>query len=144
MLRRSSSEYAPGSNQQLLSEHVKSRPKSAFAKAVRYLHNQWNRLILFLQCAAIPVHNNRSELLLRAPVVGRRAWLFAGSPEGANASATLFSITATCMLQGIDPNEYLDDVMPTLATKTPVEIGELTPAKWAARKRLAAVAAVAA
>lgn len=121
-------------------DHVVRRPKSPFAKAVRYLHNQWSRLTQFLSCGDIPVHNNRSELLLRTPVVGRKAWQFAGSPAGADANAVLFSITTSCMLQGIDPMEYLDDVMPTLSQKTPSEIAELTPAKWASRRRLTAMA----
>ncbi len=93
-------------DEQRKSEQVLQRHKSAFAKAVNYLHNQWARLILFLEHPEIPVHNNRSELLLRGPVTGRKVWLFAGSPTGADANATLFSLTATCMLQGIDPLVY--------------------------------------
>ncbi len=116
-------------------DHVVRRTKSAFAKAIRYLHNQWATLILFLKRPEIPVHNNRSELLLRTPVTGRKAWLFAGSPEGADANAVQFSITATCMLQGIDPLEYLDDVMPTLGKKTKSQIAKLTPARWAEDRR---------
>lgn len=121
--------------EQRKSDHVLKRHKSAFAKAVNYLHNQWARLKLFLEHAEIPIHNNTSELLLRGPVTGRRVWLFAGSPVGADANATLFSLTATCMLQGIDPLVYLEDVMPSLAGKTKKQIAELTPARWAARER---------
>lgn len=116
------------------SDHVIKRHKSAFAKAVNYLHNQWARLKLFIDHPEIPIHNNRSELLLRGPVTGRKIWLFAGSPTGADANATLFSLTATCMLQGIDPMVYLEDVMPGLAGKTKKQIAELTPARWAARR----------
>ena len=126
-------------DEQRSTDHVIQRPKSAFAKAVGYLHNQWATLVLFLDKPEIPVHNNRSELLLRTPVTGRKAWLFAGSPEGADASAVHFSIAATCMLQGIDPLEYLDDVMPSLGKKTKTQIAELTPSKWAERRRQAAV-----
>lgn len=121
--------------EQRKSKHVILRHKSAFAKALNYLHNQWARLILFLEHPEIPIHNNRSELLLRGPVTGRKAWLFAGSPKGADASAILYSLTATCMLQGIDPEEYFKDVMPGLGNKTKKQVAELTPAKWAARKR---------
>lgn len=121
--------------EQRKSDHVVKRHKSAFAKAVNYLHNQWARLKLFLDHPEIPIHNNTSERLLRGPVTGRKVWLFAGSPLGADANATLFSLTATCMLQGIDPLEYLEDVMPGLASKTKQQIAELTPARWAARRR---------
>jgi transposase len=116
-------------------EAVVRRPKSAFAKAVNYLHRQWAALVLFLQRPEIELHNNRSELLLRGPVTGRRAWLFAGSPDGADASAIWFSLVASCMLQGIDPLVYLRDVLPGLGKKTPSEVRALTPARWAAARR---------
>lgn len=125
---------------QRITDHVIRRQKSAFAKAINYLHNQWDTLILFLTRPEIPVHNNRSELLLRTPVTGRKAWLFAGSPNGADASAILFSITATCMLQGVDPLAYLNDVMPSLGGKTKSQMAALTPARWAERRRLGAKA----
>jgi transposase len=115
-------------------EDVVQRPKSAFAKAVNYLHRQWAALELFLTHPEIEIHNNRSELLLRGPVVGRRAWQFAGSPIGADASAVWFSLVASCMLQAIDPMVYLRDVLPGLGKKTKSEIRALTPARWAARK----------
>lgn len=116
-------------------DDVVRRPKSAFAKAVNYMHRQWPALILFLTKPEITIHNNRSELLLRGPVVGRRAWLFAGSPNGADASAVWFSLTASCMLQGIDPMEYLRDVLPGLGKKTKPQIRELTPARWVAARQ---------
>lgn len=123
-------------------DDVVRRPKSAFARAVGYLHRQWAALVLFLTHPEIEIHNNRSELLLRGPVVGRKAWLFAGSPEGADASAIWFSLVTSCMLQGEDPMVYLREVMPTLGKKTKSEIRELTPAKWAAARRArAAIAA---
>jgi hypothetical protein len=56
---------------------VQRRPKSAFAKAVNYLHRQWAALTLFLSKPMIEIHNNRSELLLRGPVTGRHAWRLA-------------------------------------------------------------------
>lgn len=116
-------------------EDVVRRPKSAFAKAVNYLHRQWAALELFLKRPEIELHNNRSELLLRGPVMGRKAWLFAGSPAGADASAIWFSLVASCMLQGVDPILYLRDVLPGLGKKTKSQIRALTPARWAAARR---------
>ena len=115
---------------------VVRRPKSAFAKALGYLHRQWERLVLFLRRPEIEVYNNRSELLLRGPVIGRRNWLFAGSPEGADASAVWFSLVASCMLQGVDPMAYLRDVLPSLGKKTKAQVRDLTPARWAEAQRV--------
>ena len=119
---------------------VIQRPKSPFAKAVGYLDRQWGRLIMFLDHPEIAVHNNRSELLLRTSVIGRRNWLFAGSPQGATASAIHYSIVATCMLLGIDPMEYLEDVLPRLPNMKRSQVATVTPAKWAATRREAPVA----
>lgn len=116
-------------------DEVVRRPKSAFATAVNYLHRQWAALELFLKRPEIELHNNRSELLLRGPVVGRKAWLFAGSPDGADASAVWFSLVASCMLQGMDPMAYLRDVLPSLGKRTRSEIRALTPVRWAAARR---------
>ena len=113
---------------------VTHRPKSAFAKALGYLFRQRAAIELFLEHPEIEIHNNRSELLVRGPVIGRHNWLFAGSPEGADASAVWFSLVASCMLLAIDPLEYLRDVLPGLGSKTKAEIRDLTPAQWAAAR----------
>jgi len=118
-----------------VNDAVVRRPQSLFAKAVNYLHRQRPALELFLARPEVAIHNNRSELLLRGPVQGRKAWLFAGSPEGADAAAVWFSITASCMLQGIDPMAYLRDVLPGLSKRTPSQICDLTPARWAGARR---------
>ena len=111
------------------------RPKSRFAKAITYLTNQWARLCRFLDCPGIPIHNNRSELLIRNPVIGRKNWLFAGSPAGAESNAVFQSLIASCMLSAIDPQEYLEDVLPRLSAMKPSEVAENTPAQWAKRNR---------
>jgi hypothetical protein len=38
---------------------------------------------------------------------GRKSWLFAGSPNGADAAATLYSLIETAKACGIDPYQYL-------------------------------------
>ena len=108
-----------------------------FAKAVGYLDRQWARLTVFLDHPDVVIHNNRSELLLRTPVIGRRNWLFAGSPQGAIASTVHYSIVATCMMLGIDPMDYLEDVLPRLQNMKTAQVKNWTPAKWAERRRLA-------
>lgn len=122
-------------DEQRAREDVKLRRRSPFTRALNYLHNQWERLSLFAHRGDIELHNNRSELLLRNPVIGRKNWLFAGSPEGAVANAILASIMASCMLQGIDPSAYLNDVLPRLPGMKTSEVAANTPARWAERYR---------
>ena len=45
--------------------------------------------------------------MIRPFVVGRKAWLFASSPEGANAMATLHGLVETAKANGWEPYAYL-------------------------------------
>ena len=50
-------------------------PKTALGKALQYLHNQWDRLIAYLDDGAYPMDNNLAENAIRPFVVGRKNWL---------------------------------------------------------------------
>jgi transposase len=106
------------------------RPSSLLGEAITYALNQEPALRAFLDHPEIPMHNNRSELMLRGPVVGRKAWLFAGSEGGAEAAATIFTLVGSCMLQGIDPWAYLFDVLNRLPDHPASRLEELTPRGW--------------
>jgi transposase len=108
-------------------------PSSPFHKALSYTNNQWDRLVVFLNHPEVPIHNNTSERALRGPVTGRKNWLFAGSADGAESAATHFSIVTSCMMVGIDPFDYLRDVLHRLPDATPTVLRQLTPRAWAAR-----------
>ena len=41
-------------------------------------------------------------------VIGRKAWLFSGSPRGAQASATLYTLVETAKANGLEPWAYLN------------------------------------
>ena len=51
--------------------------------------------------------NNAAENAIRPFVVGRKNWLFAGSPKGAEASAGLYSLIETAKANGLEPYKYL-------------------------------------
>lgn len=82
-------------------------PKSAFGKAIFYCRNQWDRLVVFLQDGRLELDNNRSERSIKPFVIGRKNWLFANTPRGANASATIYSIVETAKENGLNPFSYL-------------------------------------
>ena len=82
-------------------------PKSKLAKAFGYALNQKEGLMNYLKDGNIPISNNLAENSIRPFTVGRRNWLFSGSPEGAAASATVYSIVETAKANGINPYEYL-------------------------------------
>ena len=82
-------------------------PNTPLGKALGYLHRQWHRLILFLEDGNIPLTNNRRERELRKLVLGRRNWLFVWGDVGAERTANILTIVATCISHGINPREYL-------------------------------------
>ena len=47
------------------------------------------------------------ENAIRPFVLGRKNWLFSGSPRGAHASATLYSLIETAKSCGLEPYRYL-------------------------------------
>jgi len=89
-------------------------PKSAFGQAINYCHNQWSKLAVFLQDGRLELDNNRSERSIKPFVIGRKNWLFANTPRGANASATIYSIVETAKENGLNPFNYLQYVFERL------------------------------
>ena len=85
-------------------------PGQPMHAALQYIDNQWDRLSVFLTTAEIACHNNDTERDLRRPVKGKTNYLFAGSPRGAEAAAIFYTLTGTCLLQGIDPRRYLYEI----------------------------------
>lgn len=114
------------------------RPTSELGAAVRYATNHEEHFRVFLDRPELPLHNNLSELLLRGPVVGRKNWLFAGSEGGATGAANAFTVIGSCVLQGIDPLEYLTDVFGRLLDHPGNRVHELTPLGWRLAREAAA------
>lgn len=76
------------------------------ARAVQYCLNEKPYLYRCLENGNIPVDNNRAENAIRPFVVGRKNWLFANSPKGAEASAVIYSLAATATANGLNVEEY--------------------------------------
>ncbi len=61
-------------------------------------------------------------------MIGRKNWLFAGSPRGAQASALLYSLIETAKANGLEPWAYLNHLFEHLPTaKTDQAIEALLP-----------------
>lgn len=105
-------------------------PKSPMGDALRYMDNQWKALNRYVEDGRLLIDNNNAERELRHVAVGRRNWLFAGRFEGAERAAVLYSLVASCKLQGVDPFVYLRDVLMRVATHPQSRIAELTPKAW--------------
>ena len=82
-------------------------PSTPLGKALAYLTHHWDGLIGFLDDGRLEVDNNRAENAIRPFTLGRRAWLFSATVEGAKASANLFSLVETAKANHIEPYAYL-------------------------------------
>jgi transposase len=114
-------------------------PKSPLGKGLTYLVNQWRALQRFLTDGRLELDNNACERALRTIAIGRKNWLFAGSDEGAERAAIIYTVFGTCRLHDIDPWAYLQDVLTKLADGwLHSRLAELLPPNWAAARRAAA------
>lgn len=122
-------------------------PGTPLATAVGYAKRHRDAQRRFLDDPQLSPDNNAVERALRLVAVGRKNWLFAGSEQAAFDAATHYTLIASCKELGVEPWEYLHDVIKRRAAEPDGPVGELTPrAWWAAReaKRRAAEAAEAA
>jgi transposase len=77
---------------------------------------QWDRLVGYLEDGRLPIDNNMAENAIRPFVVGRKNWLFSGTPEGAEASALLYSLIETAKANKLEPYVYLRFIFEKLPT----------------------------
>jgi transposase len=82
-------------------------PSVLLGKAVNYALTEWPKLLRYLDSPHLTPDTNFVENAIRPFVIGRRNWLFSGSPRGAHASATLYSLIETARANSIEPYRYL-------------------------------------
>jgi hypothetical protein len=91
----------------------------------------------FLDDGRLRMDNNESERELRRIATGRKAWLFVGSDDHAQAAGNLLSLIASARLHGLDPEAYLRDLFRVLPHWPRGRFLELAPRYWlATRARL--------
>ena len=94
---------------------------SLTGKAMTYLQNQWDKLIVYCTDGQLRISNIMAENAIRPFAVGRRSWLFADSPAGANASAAHYSLIQTARLHGLEPYAYLNAIFKAIPYAQTVE-----------------------
>jgi len=97
---------------------INALPQSKYGKAITYALNQMPNLMNYLDKGELDIDNNRAERSIKPFVIGRKNWLFNHSVDGAHASARLYSIVQTCMLNNVNPYNYLSDTLTKLANMT--------------------------
>jgi len=104
--------------------------KSAIAKAIGYALKRWQALTLYLQEGQLGIDNNPVERALRGVAIGRKNFLFAGNDAGGERAAAFYTLIETCKLNGVEPFDYLCDVLEKLPTWPNNRLHELLPWNW--------------
>ncbi len=82
-------------------------PRSKIGEALNYALNHKHEFMNYLLDVNCSISNNLAENSIRPSAIGRKNWLFSGSPKGAAASAMVYSIIESAKANGLNPYKYL-------------------------------------
>lgn len=109
-------------------------PKSDIGKAIGYAYSSWCRMKNYLKDGRIKIDNNLIENAIRPLALSRKNFLFAGNHQAAENTAVICSLLATCKAAGVNPREWLIDVldkMPIMQESgSEKDLKELLPGQW--------------
>jgi transposase len=109
-------------------------PRGPLDKAIGYYTNQRAALRRFLDDGRLPLDNSVSERGLKNLVLGRLNWLFFANETGLRWYTTFRSLIASCALHGLNPQEYLEQVLRLAPHWSITRMLELAPKYWANTK----------
>lgn len=91
-----------------------SPPKGKLGRAIHYMLDRWLQLNNYLLDGQLHIDNNLIENDIRLFAMGRKAWLFKGSPRGAKAGAIFYSLIKTAQANDLEPYHYLRYILTQL------------------------------
>jgi len=120
----------------VLAERQRHLPGSDVAQAISYTLNQWHKILVCFEDGALELDTNLVENMIRPTKLGMKNWMFFGSLEAGTNNALIYTVLANCRAQGIDPEDYLVEVLKRLPhNATQEEAAALAPARHAAERR---------
>ena len=105
-------------------------PKSPIGKAVFYTYKLYRRMIRYTLDGRYRIDNNQAENGVRSLAVGRKNYLFCGNHESAERTAILYSLLGTCLVNNVNPQEWLTDVLNRIQDHNIQNLDELLPHLW--------------
>jgi transposase len=108
-------------------------PSNPLSKALAYVADREAALRVFLVNGAVKIDTNHLERGLRVIPLGRKNHLFCWSELGAKQLGMLQSLMVTCKLHGINPYDYLVDVLQRVSRHPAKDVAALTPRLWKQR-----------
>lgn len=106
---------------------IQTLPKSAIGIAIAYTLHLWPRLVRYLDDGRYEIDNNLIENSIRPVALGRKNYLFAGSHEGAQRAAIMYSFLETCKINNVEPFEWLSTVLKRIPDHSILRLEELLP-----------------
>jgi hypothetical protein len=106
------------------------KPGTPFTQALGYVRDRRLALEVFLTDPDVPMDTNHLERALRAIPMGRKNWNFCWTELGAKHVGIVQSLIVTCRLHGLDPYDYLVDVLQRVGQHPAARVAELTPRQW--------------
>ena len=106
---------------------AKLSKKSDTAAAIRYALSRWRALTRYLDHGTLEIDNNAAERALRVVALGRKNFLFAGSDQGGDRAAAMYSLLGSAKLNGLDPEIYLQHVLERIADHPISRVHALLP-----------------
>jgi transposase len=101
--------------------------KSELAVAIRYALSNWVALTRYRNDGRLEIDNNAAERALRAVALGRKNWLFAGSDDGGERAAAIYTLLGSAKLNDLNPESYLKYVLERIPDHPINKIDELLP-----------------
>ena len=111
------------------------RPSSPIRGAIEYALRRWEKLTVYAGTDLLDIDNNKVENAIRPVTIGRKNYMFAGSHEAAQRSAMLYSLLGTCKAHGINPFDWITDVLGRIHTHPVSRIRELLPQYYQAAEK---------
>lgn len=72
-------------------------------------------------------HNSGTRKLYRPFVIGRKNWLFSGSPKGTEASVGIYTLVETAKANGLAPMKYIKYILSDMPGSAFLEHPEYLP-----------------
>ena len=94
--------------------YPKVPPKSSIGKGLHYFINEYDYLVGYLKNGRLEMDNGFIERQIKNFAIGRNNWLFSDSPEGAEASALLYSFVVTAKANGLNAYKALKEIFEKL------------------------------
>ena len=101
--------------------HTQYTPSDPMGKALDYAYKLWPRLRRYALDGRYHIDNNPVERNQRPSVLGRKNYLFSKNDSGALDNAVFYSLIESCDIVGINPLQWLTDVLQNLHDDTPPE-----------------------